>query len=160
MRGRRRSPELCRHARYAVASSAMLRIAETPPSPSFALLSRPSGQARGQAVSPHGEERWPRHCEERSDEAIQNALPHMPSHPGLLRFARNDELNRSRAALFVRAPSFAARHSKSLSAPRSLSDQSGCGAPEGSRSGTASTLNSETARKKKGSGAPASARQA
>src|SRR6185437_16597855 len=31
-----------------------------------------------------------RHCEERSDEAIQNSLVATASRPGLLRFARND----------------------------------------------------------------------
>src|SRR5579872_4408714 len=37
---------------------------------------------------------FPRHCEERSDEAIQNSLTVITSRPGLLRSARNDDLQR------------------------------------------------------------------
>src|SRR6185437_4259481 len=37
---------------------------------------------------------FPRHCEERSDEAIQNSLTVITSRPGLLRSARNDDLER------------------------------------------------------------------
>ncbi len=43
-----------------------------------------------------------RHCEERSDEAIQNGLPGLVSGPGLLRFARNDGVLAARFFVRVR----------------------------------------------------------
>ena len=43
----------------------------------------------------------PRHCEERSDEAIQHGLFAIASGSGLLRFARNDECSRSHSAIFA-----------------------------------------------------------